>query len=290
MTSPIRNTDNPEKEYVSCNICGGIGNQLFQIAITLNYAKKYNKTPIFKNITNLPNQHGFERKTQWSTLFNNKLKVLDEAEFNSINFNIYNEIINNVYIELPKINGNILFNGYFQAYQYISNTYIKKKMQELIYNNEDYMYAAYNKYNDIKKYFNDENDDNYVSMHVRRGDYVYIQNFHNLLDINYYKEAYNIVSVNNKKNIVVFSDDIEWCKNNIKINDKIYFVDINNLCIELILMSFIKHNIIANSSFSWWASFISNYKDKIVVAPKKWFGTSGPIRWNDIYMPNWIVI
>ena len=80
------------KEYVSCNICGGIGNQLFQIAVTLDYSLKYNKIPIFKNVVDLYNQHGFERKTQWNTLFNNKLNVVSEEEFKKINFNIYNEI------------------------------------------------------------------------------------------------------------------------------------------------------------------------------------------------------
>lgn len=286
MSKKIDNT----KEYVSCNICGGIGNQLFQIAVTLSYAKKYDKIPIFKNVIDLYNQHGLERKTQWSTLFNNTLNVVDEATFNSINFNIYNEIINNVYIEIPKMNGNILFNGYFQAWNYISDIKIKKKMQELIYSNSDLMYSAYNKYNEIKKYFGDEDDNSYVSMHVRRSDYLYIQNYHNVLDINYYKEAYNIVSVYGAKNIIVFSDDIEWCKNNLKINDKMYFVDINNLCVELILMSFIKNNIIANSSYSWWCAYISNYNDKVVVAPKQWFGRDGPRNWNNIYIPGWIVV
>lgn len=281
---------NNKTEYISCNICGGIGNQLFQIATTLDYANKYNKLAIFKNVIDLYNQHGYERKTQWNTLFNNKLNVIDEDEYNKINFNIYNEIINNVYNEIPKIRGNLLLNGYFQAYGYISEK-TRKQMQELIYSNEEYMYKAYEIYNVIKKYFNSEDDDDYVSIHVRRGDYVYIQNFHNILDLNYYTSAYNIVSKNKEKNIVVFSDDIEWCKNNFKIyNKNIYYVDINNVCIELILMSFFKHNILANSSFSWWSSYISNYNDKIVIAPQRWFGQSGPRQWKDMYLPNWIVI
>ena len=78
-------------EYVSCNICGGIGNQLFQIAATLDYANKYNKTAIFKDVVQLYNQHGFERKTQWETLFSGKLNVLSDNEYNKIHFNTYNE-------------------------------------------------------------------------------------------------------------------------------------------------------------------------------------------------------
>lgn len=281
---------NTKVEYVSCNICGGIGNQLFQIATTLDYANKYNKTPIFKNIINLYNQHGFERKTQWNTLFNNKLNIIHENDFNKIHFNTYNEIINNVYNEIPKVRGNLLLNGYFQAYGYISKK-TRENMQHLIYSNEDYMYNAYKLYDEIKKFFGSDDDNDYVSIHVRRGDYVYIQDFHNVLDLNYYIKAYDIISKEKEKNIVVFSDDIEWCKINFKIYDKkIYYVNTNDLCIDLILMSFFKHNILANSSFSWWASYISNYEDKIVIAPRRWFGQSGPRQWTDMYIPGWIVI
>ena len=223
---------NNKVEYVSCNICGGIGNQLFQIATTLDYANKYNKIPIFKNVVDLYNQHGFERKTQWNTLFNNKLNVVSESDFNKIHFNTYNEIINNIYNEIPKIKGNILLNGYFQAMNYISKK-TREKMQHLIYSNQDYMYNAYNLYNEIKKHFNDEDDDNYVAIHVRRGDYLYIQNFHNILDLSYYTKAYDIITKEKTKKIVVFSDDIEWCKTNFKIYDKeIYYIDTKNLCIE----------------------------------------------------------
>lgn len=284
-------------EYVSCNICGGMGNQLFQIAATLDYANKYNKKAIFKDVVQLYNQHGFERKTQWETLFSGKLNVLAENEYNKIHFNTYNEIINNVYNELPRIKGNVLLNGYFQALGYISKN-TRLQMQNLIYSSEDNMYKAYDLYNEIKKFFDNDNDDDYVSIHVRRGDYVYIQNFHNILDMDYYINAYNIVCNNSllsggtkKKNIVLFTDDVDWCINNFKMGDnKIYYVNTNNLCIDLILMSFIKHNILANSSFSWWASYISNFDDKIVVAPKTWFGRDGPRQWKDMYHPSWIVI
>lgn len=288
------NYNGPNKgnmDYVSCNICGGLGNQLFQIANTICYAAKYNKKTIFKNTDHLPNQHGFERRTQWSTLFNNKLNVVGENVYNTIKFNIYHENIQNVYTEIPEINGNVLYQGYFQSSKYFSDINTKMKMQELIYSNKDYMNNAYNLYCDITQFFDDEVDDNYVSIHVRRGDYLYIQNYHNVLDMNYYSNAYDIVSKNGKKHIILFSDDIEWCKNNFNLKEqKIFFVDINNLCIEIILMSFIKHNIIANSTFSWWGSYISNHLNKIVVAPKQWFGRDGPREWSDIYIKDWYVI
>lgn len=156
------------------------------------------------------------------------------------------------------------------------------------------MYQSYNLYNSIKKYFTNVsniicNDDDIVSMHFRRTDYILTpDNYHHILDLEYYTKAYNIV---NKLNIVIFSDDIEWCKNNINnntfsINDKIYlyFVDINIAEIEFILLSMIKHNIISNSTFSLMASYISYYDTpKKIVAPKQWLTQKQEEKYPNIY-------
>ena len=84
---------------------------------------------------------------------------------------------------------------------------------------------------------------------------------------------------------------IEWCKENFRIGENdIYFVDEKNECIELILMTFFTHNILANSTFSWWGSYLSNCKNKTVIAPSQWFQKDGPSEWKEIYYPNWIVV
>jgi hypothetical protein len=102
----------------------------------------------------------------------------------------------------------------------------------------------------------------------------------------------------NKKNVVIFSDDIEWCINNFNvyankeglynvyfISDKIFKE--NELYIktdiEFILMSMFKNNIIANSYFSLWASFISYYKTKIIIAPKRWYSCDGYKEYDEVY-------
>ena len=88
---------------------------------------------------------------------------------------------------------------------------------------------------------------------------------------------------------IICSDDIEWCKDNFKIknvyysNEKYYH--------DLFLMSCCEHNIIANSSFSWWSAYLNNNPDKKVISPKKWFGKNGPkYNINDIIPNNWIQI
>ena len=283
------------KYNVTVNICGGLGNQLFQIATAYIYSKKYNKKLIFKYSEYLPNKYKLIRKSYWNNLFNNQLNVLSANDFNNINFLQYFEQENFKYNELPFIEENILLNGYFQSFKYLNNdNTVRNFLRNLVYSSENFMYQSYNLYNSIKKYFTNVsniicNDDDIVSMHFRRTDYILTpDNYHHILDLEYYTKAYNIV---NKLNIVIFSDDIEWCKNNINnntfsINDKIYlyFVDINIVEIEFILLSMIKHNIISNSTFSLMASYISYYDTpKKIVAPKQWLTQKQEEKYPNIY-------
>jgi hypothetical protein len=275
------NFNNDISEFVSIIIQGGLGNQLFQIATAYSYSIKNKKKLIFKYSDKLYNLYKLERKSFWSTLFSDKLNVLNINEFDNIKFLIYNEkkIYNYDYIPTVSSN-NILLFGYFQSFKYFENEKRTRNfLRHLVYSSEKYMYNVYNLYNSIKEYFskiiNKEClDDDIVSMHFRRTDYILTpNNYHNTLDINYYKNALDIVD---RSCIVIFSDDIEWCKTNI--NDKLfnkevflYFVDINNVEIEFILLSFIKHNIISNSTFSLMASYISYYDTKkTIIAPQKW--------------------
>lgn len=257
--------------YVSADIIGGLGNHLFIIAMLVSYVKKTKKTLIFKNEKNLWNNFGLPRKTFWDTLFKGQFDIIEEDKFNLIKFNTYMEEKPYMYKELLETDNNIFFKGYYQSFKGINDD-IRDKMIGYVYSNEDLMTTAYNLYNDIIKIFGNITDDEMVSVHLRRTDYLLTKEYHINLDDNYYKKALDIVK---RKNIVVFSDDIEWCKNTINKTwydyDNIYFVDINNVEVEFILMSLFQHNIIANSTYSLWASFISTYqKPKIVVAPKKW--------------------
>lgn len=267
-------------KYISINIIGGLGNQLFQIATAYAYSIKNNKKLIFKYSEKLENSYNLDRRSFWNTLFSNKLNVLTVQEYMNIPFYIYNEKKNYIYNDIPKIDNNILLSGYYQSFKYLENEKTTRNfLRHLVYSSEKYMYNAYNLYNSIKEYFSKNAnhkclDDDIVSMHFRRTDYILTpNNYHNTLDINYYINALNIVDRNC---IVIFSDDIEWCKNNITDNlfkKKVflYFVDINNVEMEFILLSFIKHNIISNSTFSLMASYISFYDTKkTIVAPSKW--------------------
>ena len=85
------------------------------------------------------------------------------------------------------------------------------------------------------------------------------------------------------------SDDINWCKENLK-GDNIIFIEDEPDYVDLWLMSLCEHNIITNSSFSWWGSWLNKYQDKIVIAPKVWFGANKNLNPKDIYCEEWILI
>lgn len=134
-----------------------------------------------------------------------------------------------------------------------------------------------------------------VCIHVRRGDYI---NSHYaktlaICDYNYYKNAMDFIASKVSNPVFyIFSnshDDHKWIKKHYRFGYDVHYVDLNNPDYEeLRLMYSCKHFIISNSTFSWWAQYLSRNPEKIVVAPSKWY--NGNIDTNGIYMPNWNLI
>lgn len=132
-----------------------------------------------------------------------------------------------------------------------------------------------------------------ASLHVRRGDYLLSKNKNlNVCTSAYYKCALDFLMQKVQiDNLFIFSDDIAWCKNEFaNLSVKCIFVDWNNgldSFQDLYLMSKMHHNIIANSSFSFWGAYLNQNPNKIVIAPKKWTNTSAQTR-PAILPPNWV--
>lgn len=135
---------------------------------------------------------------------------------------------------------------------------------------------------------------NSVSVHFRRGDYVLneeVSNIHGYCDLNYYTSAIDMLR-RKLGNIVlvIFSDDLEWVKNNFKSDLQVQFVASDgNPSEEICLMSLCNHNIIANSTFSWWGAWLNRNPEKIVIAPEKWFSTTARSA-KDLVPDSWIRI
>ena len=166
---------------------------------------------------------------------------------------------------------NSLLKGYWQSEKYFQAVESVLR-QDFIFEKED---------ND--EYFlqikNKIETTNSVGIHFRRGDYVTnhtTNKHHGVCSLEYYRKAMQtIASKIEYPEFFIFSDEIQWVKNNLKTDFPVHFIE--NSCEELHsdfrLMSSCKHNIIANSSYSWWAAWLNTNKEKIVIAPQKWFAT-----------------
>jgi len=255
---------------VSCYLQGGLGNYMFQIAAAYSLAKDNECEAIFSDKNYFKSQKNLN--TYKDNIFRN-IKFKNNPKYgivyNEPSFG-YNEI---------KFKDGIYMIGYFQSEKYFKHN--RKDILKLFKPSKDDLDIINKKYSHL---LNEKN----CSLHVRRGDYLKIQGHHPICGKDYYTNAMALMPEGTT--FLVFSDDMKWCKENF-IGDQFVFVEGENDVTDLWIMSYCKHNIIANSSFSWWGAWLNDYKDKIVVAPLKWFGPAkGNIKTDDIYADKWIRI
>lgn len=164
---------------------------------------------------------------------------------------------------------NIMLEGQFQSYKYSNNYH--HEIRNL------FTYPVESKYDPTNK----------VSIHVRRSNYLNTPNQYHNLSIDYYLNAIDYFK---GSEFLVFSDDIEWCKENFK-GEEFTFVENTSDIHDLYLMSLCKHNIIANSTFSWWGAFLNTSRERVVVCPDKWFGpANSDLILCDLYPEDWICL
>ena len=258
---------------VSIQLQGGLGNQMFQIATTYAYAKRFNFTPRFDFNRCVTSHQGFSSQKYLNNLFNN----LTDLDLSKINFNHNFRESNHSFTSIPEYNGNLFLYGYFQSEKYFSE--YKADIKNL-FKLDDEFYVG------VKKFITGISPtNNLTAVHVRRGDYLKFPGIHDTCTLEYYNKAMDIIG---DSNFIVVSDDIDWCKRNIK-GENIHYSPFTDELEDLLLISSCKNKIIANSSFSWWSSYLSNCEG-ITISPKKWFGISGPQEQDDIIPEDWIKI
>jgi hypothetical protein len=257
--------------FITSKLMGGLGNYLFQIAITYTYSKKMGKKMLF-NINDIYSPH-----KPYNYYTNN---IFRKIEFNNIT-DFYTNVSEKSFEfnEIPNIDGNVTLNGYFQSEKYfIEVAEDILNLFEIDENTENYL---------SNKYSNSLSG-NTCSIHIRRGDYLKLPNLHPTQDLSYYIESYNIIG--NNFNYLIFSDDIEWCYENFNFIKNKIFITGNTDFQDLYLMSMCDNNIIANSTFSWWGAWLNKNKNKIVIAPKLWFGNEANYNTIDLLPENWFKI
>ena len=190
------------EQFISCKLMGGLGNQLFQVAATLGYAYENSSKPIFEKIKESPSVMK-PRPTYWNTFFHNLTTVNKE---DVENFTPFHEAAFS-YSPLPTFKTNTVLEGYFQSEKYFKE--YKHDILTQLSLDPTRIQSIKNKYADILKI------PDKLAIHIRRGDYLKLSKYHCVLSkTNYYEKA--IKEFPDIKDIAVFSDDINWCKANIK--------------------------------------------------------------------------
>lgn len=287
-------------------LMGGLGNQMFQYAAGLSLAlTKKTELLIDESFLIAETNNLYTKRNLELQCFNLDIKIANEKDIKRFNITRSNKYIRSLQRNFPFLFSNLYAAESGMTFQkeffnFPKNTYLDGFWQSEKYfkNIESVLEKKFTP----KETPNSENRDwlnkitnsESVSLHIRRGDYIINKNsqeHHGNLILSYYNNALNeIKSKHSNIEVFVFSDDLDWCKENLNLKFKTYFVDANqklNFHLDLFLMSHCKHNIIANSSFSWWGAWLNKNPEKIVIAPKKWFANES-INTSDLLPVKWI--
>lgn len=256
-------------------LMGGLGNQLFIIAAALAYSYRTNKRLCITmwNGNNCGRSHYFNSILHRFIPFVSNTPNENEVLYIEPRFN---------FSQIPNTDNNIfIFNSYLQSSKYFPE--LKCVLKNFVDFGDTSLEESI-----IKRV-----SENYtpVILHVRRTDYVKLHDFHNAQPMEYYTEAINIVKEKvEKPYFLMISDDNSFLETiPFEKDDKKEIMFLNDIK-TLSLMTMCKHFIIANSTFSWWGCMLKGQDNKLVIAPKKWFGKTGIQDYQDIYEDSWIQI
>ena len=286
-------------------LMGGLGNQVFQYATGRTLALKHQaELKLDLSFLNSDPKNIYTKRELELHVFNVSADIASSKElepfykrtlFQRIVTKIFSIFPSKYFIGNPKgfeydvafesYPNNSYLNGYWQSEKYfnsireilLKDLVIKKEMSEQCKLTKDLILNS-----------------NSVSLHIRRGDYLSDKNaneFHGTLPLDYYYKAMAHLNVLYKDlKVFIFSDDMDWVKANLKLTNECVYVDFNtgeNSVFDMYLMSQCKHNIIANSSFSWWGAWLNQNSQKTVIAPEKWFADKN-LNTKDLIPNSWL--
>ncbi len=274
-------------------LLGGLGNQMFQYACGRALGYKFQTKLIFdtSQLSIRKNISGITIRSLELDIFNLDIQEANKDELKKIKPFLY-KIVNVLAIKIglhgirtskyfiekdfsysssiEKVVNNCYLSGYWQSFRYFQN------IESLIRHEFIFSKDLDKRNQDIVNKIKNENS---VSVHLRHTDFVdnKFHDIHGTCSLEYYNKAIEYITGNVKTPFFfIFSDDIKWAQENLKLSYKSEFISGNTgkeSYIDMQLMSLCKHNIIANSSFSWWGAWLNSNPDKIVIAPIQWFTT-----------------
>lgn len=242
---------------VTTYIQGGLGNQMFQIAIALCVGWRDNCEVIFKKIDQTDNSIT-KRVSYWDSVFH---RVKSDENFNLPEYRIH-EHHNHIFMDIPRITIDSTLFGFFQTSRYF-------------YGFGERLKSVFSMTEKQQEWVQKLSLDNVVGVHVRRTDYVKLGW---TLPSDFYKKCLDMEECKGKK-VLVFSDDLDWCKE--YFGDKVSYFEGYSDIENFYALSSCGVIVMANSTFSWWAAYLSK---AVVIAPKSgWFN-------DDISEKGWIVV
>jgi hypothetical protein len=281
---------------ITVKIIGGLGNQMFQYALARRLAM-LNNQPFqldlsgysnymlhdyylhkFKIIENIASQEEITAIKKVGRSLLERIKPYNKRKIVQEKYCLFD----------PKVfkikQKNVYLDGYWQNEKYFA------EIKEILFSEFALKDGLGVEARKIAELINSSNS---VSLHIRRGDYLSskFSSIYEPCSLNYYDQAVKkLASKITNPVFFVFSDDIEWSKKNLKIPHPVTFVSNPEIkdYEELILISLCRHNIMANSTFSWWGAWLNQNPHKIVLAPKQWFKIKN-LKYDDsdIYPASW---
>lgn len=255
---------------ISCNLMGGLGNQIFQAAHALAQGMKHNREVVLIPQSWTPMQ-GRQSSNYVNNVFRN-LKFVDSI-------NGFEKVVEGPweYSEVTPKDHNTVFDGYFQS----SKNFLgfDEEIKKIFSPTKEFVSEMYEKYSEL-------NQENTLSIHIRRGDCFMNPDIHPIANEKYVERA--LKEIGEYSHVFIFSDDKNWVIDNLKF-ENVTYVDEEDYR-EMWLMSLCKNHIMVNSTFSWWGTFLNTNPNKKIIAPSIWFGPRGPQNYKDIYELNWTVL
>lgn len=252
---------------------GRLGNQMFQYSAIKAISHKHNYRFVIPPKNNFGKEDEKVRSDINSTIYD--VFCLSEVEqgllFNPVIMEATHAFDSNLFEHCPD---NVDLMGYFQTDKYF------KLIEDDIRNDFKFKDHILNTCQEFL------NRSEYISLHIRRGDYINLQHYHPLITLEYYEKGLSMLP---DLPVLIFSDDTEWCNNqDLFSSDRFMVSESKDTGIDLCLMSMCKYHIIANSSLSWWGSYLA--RSEKTIAPNVWFHKDRGIDNGDKYLKNWIVI
>jgi hypothetical protein len=251
---------------------GGLGNQMFQISKALSEGFENNIDVKFKKESFIPMEGNQPSKYENNIFRNIKFGDYDDniLQINEPSWQ-YNDI--GVFYYKP-----VKYYGYYQSSKNFKNQ--SQKIKDTFSPTQEFIKKLKNLH---PKIF----DKGSISIHVRRGDYLTVSEILPVIDKTYIDES--LRQIGEYSNISIFSNDKEWVKNNLNYDNSTVVEGLEDYE-EMWAISLCNHNIMSNSSFSWWGSYLNKNKNKKIYCPSVWFGPKGEKNYEDIYENEWVKI